>query len=74
MSTIVDVRRLKVNAVKTSPLELQFHLGEKEKNHGVQGPVSREVGDGCRIRRSQKLMHNERRVSRNFVSLPHDFM
>jgi hypothetical protein len=52
-----------------SPLGIKFHLREQEKI--TEGVVRREgkVGDDCHMRRSQKLLHNERRVSRNAVMM-----
>jgi hypothetical protein len=51
------------NAVKTSPLELQFHLWEKEKITGGEFRWVGRVGNDCRVRRSQKLPHDEYKCS-----------
>jgi len=57
------------NAVKTPPLELKFHLREwKKMTEGEIRWVER-AGDNCHIRKSQKLLHNERRVSRSVVMM-----
>ena len=70
-SSLSAIRSAALYAVETSPLELQFHLGEKELRGGVRWVGS--MGDDCRILRSPKQQQNERRVSRSAVSLWHKF-
>jgi len=51
------------------PLEFQFNLREWEKIKGDGVRWVGKVGDYCRLRRSQKLLHNEWRVSRSVVMM-----
>jgi hypothetical protein len=41
----------------------------KGKIHRGRGPVRRDFGYDCPIRRGKKLLHNERRVSRSVVKI-----
>jgi len=54
---------------KRRPLSLNFMFGIGKKSRRGEVRWVGRMGDGCLIRRSQKLFHNERRVSRSVVMM-----
>jgi hypothetical protein len=55
------------NAFKQSPLELEFHLWEKEKNHRLRGLVRRDGRGWLSCSQNPKSAQNERRLIRSLV-------
>jgi hypothetical protein len=54
---------------KRRPLSLNFIFGNRKKMTEGQVLLVERAGDNCHIRRRQKLLHNERRVSRSVVMM-----